>query len=254
MKAIVRKVSSSFEKALAKYFGSGPNDVNEAIRQHEAYVNKLVEFGVSVKVIDSHSDYPDCCFVEDHVIVAGDSALLTNAGHDSRLGERKEVEETLSDDLNLEYMAEEARMDGGDVLRFGGNFLVGHSKRTNRQGIEELRNFLQKRNYGLHVVEVPPESLHLISVCTSPVHGKLLAPEGWFSETDFPADSEIIWVPNEEAYAANVLPFGNKVMMAKGYQSTFKILQSLDLEVHEMEMSQFREADGSLTCLSVLYD
>ena len=254
MKAIVRKVSSSFEKALAKYFGSGPTDLNEAIRQHDAYVNKLVEFGVSVKVIDSHSDYPDCCFVEDHAIVAGDSALLTNAGHDSRLGERKEVEETLSDDLNLEYMTEGARMDGGDVLRFGDNFLVGYSKRTNLQGIEELGNFLQKRNYGLYVVEVPPESLHLISICTSPVPGKLLAPEGWFNESDFPAGTEIIWVPNEEAYAANVLPFDNKVMMAKGYQSTFKILQSLDLEVHEMEMSQFREADGSLTCLSVLYD
>jgi len=254
MKAIVRKVPSSFEKALAKYFGSGPTNLNEAIRQHEAYVNKLVEFGVSVKVIDSHSDYPDCCFVEDHAIVAGDSALLTNAGHDSRLGERKEVEETLNDDLNLEYMTEGARMDGGDVLRFGDKFLVGHSKRTNHQGIEDLGKFLKKRNYGLHVVEVPPESLHLISVCTSPVPGKLLAPKGWFNESDFPIDSEIIWVPNEEAYAANVLPFGNKVMMAKGYQFTLNILRNLNLEVHEMEMSQFREADGSLTCLSVLYD
>ena len=254
MKAIVRKVSSSFEKALAKYFGSGPTDLNEAISQHEAYVNKLVEFGVSVKVIDSHSEYPDCCFVEDHAIVAGDSALLTNAGHDSRLGERKEIEEALNEDLNLEYMSKGARMDGGDVLRFGNKFLVGHSKRTNSQGIEDLDKFLQKRNYRLHVVEVPPESLHLISVCTSPVHGKLLAPEGWFSESDFPTDSEIIWVPKEEAYAANVLPFGNKIMMAKGYQFTHNILQNLNLEVHEMEMSQFREADGSLTCLSVLYD
>ena len=146
MRAIVRQVSSSFEKALAKYFGSGPTDLNEAIRQHEAYVSKLVEFGVSVKVIDSHSDFPDCCFVEDHAIVAGDSALLTNAGHDSRLGERKEVEETLNEDLNLEYMTKGARMDGGDVLRFGDNFLVGHSKRTNRQGIDDLGKFLEKRN------------------------------------------------------------------------------------------------------------
>ncbi|OIR23638.1 MAG: hypothetical protein BEU00_00145 [Marine Group III euryarchaeote CG-Epi3] len=254
MKAIVRKVSSSFEKALAKYFGSGPTDLNEAIRQHDAYVNKLVEFGLSVKVIDSHSKYPDCCFVEDHAIVAGNSALLTNAGHDSRLGERKEIEETLNDDLNLEYMSEGARMDGGDVLRFGDTFLVGHSKRTNRKGIEDLEEFLKKRGYGLHVIEVPSESLHLISVCTSPISGKLLAPFGWFKESEFPSDSEILWVPQNEAYAANILPFGNKVMMAKGYPSTFKILQDLNLEIHEMEMSQFREADGSLTCLSVLYD
>ena len=95
MRAIVRKVSSSFENALAKFFGSGPTDLSEALAQHEAYVSKLTDFGVSVRVIPSHSDYPDCCFVEDHAIVAGDSALLTNAGHDSRLGERKEIEDTL---------------------------------------------------------------------------------------------------------------------------------------------------------------
>ena len=254
MKAIVRKVSSSFEKALAKYFGSGPTNLNESVKQHEAYVNKLVEFGVSVREIDSHPDYPDCCFVEDHAIVVGDSVLMTNAGHDSRLGERKEVESALNEDLNLEYMAEGARMDGGDVLRFGDMFLVGHSKRTNRKGIQDLERFLSERNYELHVVKVPPESLHLISICTSPVPGKLLAPEGWFRESDFPSEAEILWVPNEEAYAANVLPFGNKVMMAKGYQSTLEILKNLNLEVHEMEMSQFREADGSLTCLSLLYD
>ena len=124
MKAIVRKVSSSFENALAHYFGSGPTDLNAAINQHTAYVKKLVEFGVSVKEISSHSEYPDCCFVEDHAIVAGDSALLTNAGHDTRLGEREGVEEVLKNDLNLEYMSEGARMDGGDVLRFGNMFLV----------------------------------------------------------------------------------------------------------------------------------
>ena len=254
MRAIVRKVSSSFEKALAKYFGSGPTNLNESVKQHEAYVNKLVEFGVSVREIDSHPDYPDCCFVEDHAIVAGDSAMLTNAGHDSRLGERKEVEDALNVDLNLEYMSEGARMDGGDVLKFGNTFLVGHSKRTNQKGIGDLERFLSDRNYGLHVVEVPPESLHLISICTSPAPGKLLAPEGWFRESDFPSEADIIWVPKEEAYAANVLPFGNRVMMAKGYQFTLEILKNLNLEVHEMEMSQFREADGSLTCLSVLYD
>ena len=254
MRAIVRKVSPSFEKALAKFFGSGPTNLTEAIDQHDAYVKKLIDFGVSVREIAAHSDYPDCCFVEDHAIVAGDSALLTNAGHDSRLGEREEVESALNIDLNLEYMTEGARMDGGDVLRFGDLFLVGHSKRTNRKGIQDLEKFLSDRNYGLHVIEVPPESLHLISICSSPAPGKLLAPEGWFRESDFPSGAEIIWIPKEEAYAANVLPFGNRLMMAKGYKTTYNILQNLNLEIHEMEMTQFKEADGSLTCLSVLYD
>ena len=53
MRAIVRKVSSSFENALAKYFGSGPTNLDEALDQHDAYINKLFEFGGSVKEISS---------------------------------------------------------------------------------------------------------------------------------------------------------------------------------------------------------
>ena len=85
MRAIVRGVSESFEKALASYFGNGPTNLDEARLQHFAYVSKLKEFGLSVKEIESHPDYPDCCFVEDHAVIAGDSALITNAGHDLSL-------------------------------------------------------------------------------------------------------------------------------------------------------------------------
>ena len=84
--------------------------------------------------------------------------------------------------------------------------------------------------------------------------GVLLAPEGWFTLSDFPADSEIIWVPSEEAYGANVLPFGKNVIVAKGYGTISKKLQERGLILHPIDMSQFRAADGSLTCLSLLYE
>ena len=99
MRAIVRGVSDSFENALASYFGNGPTSLDEARLQHVAYVSKLKEFGLSVKEIESHTDYPDCCFVEDHAVVVGDSALITNAGHDTRLGEKAAVQTALSEDL-----------------------------------------------------------------------------------------------------------------------------------------------------------
>ena len=254
MRAIVRGVSDSYDKALASFFGSGPTDLEEAKQQHLAYVSKLRELGLSVKKIDSHPDYPDCCFVEDHAIVAGDSALITNAGHDSRLGEKEAVIEALEGDLNLEYMASGGRMDGGDVLQFGNKFLVGHSSRTNREGIQNLKEFVVFRGFDLHVIEVPKNSLHLISVCTSPLPGALLVPEGWFKLSDFPQGIEILSVPSEEAYGANVISFGKDVMVSKGYEKTSEILLGKGLNLHHMEMSQFRAGDGSLTCLSVIYE
>jgi N-dimethylarginine dimethylaminohydrolase len=145
-------------------------------------------------------------------------------------------------------------MDGGDVLQFGNKFLVGHSSRTNKKAIECLRIFAESRGFDLHVIEVPKQSLHLISICTSPMPGVLLAPEGWFSQSDFPDDSEILWVPSKEAYGANILPFGDNVMIAEGYTHITGILEEKGLILHQMQMSQFKAADGSLTCLSLLYE
>jgi len=254
MRAIVRGVSDSFEKALASYFGTGPTNVDEAKVQHSAYISKLEELGLSVNFLNSDSNYPDCCFVEDHAVIAGNSALITNAGHDSRLGEKAVVQEALEKELELEFMPSEARMDGGDVLQFGNKFLVGHSSRTNKKGIESLKKFVTSRGFSLHVVKVPKESLHLISICTSPMPGVLLAPEGWFDSSDFPDNSEIIWVPTREAYGANVLPFGKNVIIAEGYATVREKLEEKGLILHSLDMSQFRAADGSLTCLSLLYE
>ncbi len=253
MKAIVRGVPSSYKNALAKYFGTGPTSLAEARLQHSAYVTKLRELGVEVKEIEAHEGHPDCCFVEDHAVVASDSALITKVGHDSRLGESDAVQKALGEDLNLVFMDSEGRMDGGDVLQFGNQFLVGSSKRTNQAGIQCLKEFVESRGFKLHVIQVPSNSLHLISICTSPSPGVLLAPEGWFQKSDFPSDSEILWVPSDEAYAANVIPFGSEVMVAAGYPQTSRLLEDQGLNLHTMDMSQFRAADGSLTCLSVLY-
>ena len=253
MRAIVRGIPSSYEKGLAKYFGTGPTDIEEARSQHKSYVAKLRELGITVKEIEPHDSYPDCCFVEDHAVVAGDSALITNVGHDSRLGEKVAVQEALEEDLNLVLMESEARMDGGDVLQFGKQFLVGNSTRTNEAGIQCLKDFVEARGFTMQVIQVPSISLHLISICTSPIPGVILAPEGWLTQSDFPSDAEILWIPDKEAYAANVLPFGKDVMVAAGYPHTSRLLEERGLTLHYMEMSQFRAADGSLTCLSVLY-
>ncbi|MEE3242317.1 MAG: arginine deiminase-related protein [Candidatus Thermoplasmatota archaeon] len=253
MRAIVRGVPSSYGTALAKYFGTGPTDIEEARNQHSSYVSKLKEFGVSIKEIETDNDYPDCCFVEDHAVVAGDSALITNVGHDSRLGEKEAVRNALKADMTIVSMDSDARMDGGDVLQFGDQFLVGLSNRTNEAGIRCLKDFVEDRGFSIHVVQVPSNSLHLISICTSPIPGVLLAPEGWFTSSDFPTDAEILWIPGEEAYAANVIPFEKDIMVATGYPRTCQLLEERGLILHSMEMSQFKAADGSLTCLSVLY-
>jgi dimethylargininase len=107
--------------------------------------------------------------------------------------------------------------------------------------------------YKVHEINIPENALHLISICSSPADGMLLAPEGYLSPSDFPSDAELLWVPEEEVYAANVIGFGNDILCAAGYPKTHKILEDKGFTLHPIDMSQMRSADGSLTCLSVFY-
>ena len=252
-RALVRGIADTFLDAASVYFGDGPTNLEEAKSQHAQYVASLRKFGVEITEIPADNDYPDCCFVEDQVVVANNKGLLTVSGRDLRRGERGAVENALKDHLELSKMSLPAQMDGGDVIEFGDTFLVGISSRTNREGAQALREMAAPMGIKVHEISIPSNALHLISICSSPADGMLLAPEGYLKAADFPEDAELLWVPEEEVYAANVIGFGNDILCAAGYPKTHKLLEDKGFNLHPIDMSQIRSADGSLTCLSVFY-
>jgi dimethylargininase len=61
-------------------------------------------------------------------------------------------------------------------------------------------------------------------------------------------------MPNEEAYGCNTIGLPNgQVLVADGYPAVLEAIKSLGLEPVVLDMSQIREADGSLTCCSLFY-
>ena len=65
---------------------------------------------------------------------------------------------------------------------------------------------------------------------------------------------ELVWVPNEESYAANVIGFeSGGVMVSAGYPETKQDLERVGFETRIVEMAHIRAADGSLTCCSIFY-
>lgn len=252
-RAIVRGVADTFDQAVAGYFGTGPSDVDEAKRQHDTYVASLRKFGVKVKELPTDNDYPDCCFVEDQVVVCDGKGLLTISGHDTRKGEQDVVKAGLESELELSRMTPPARMDGGDVIKFGDKYLVGISTRTNKEAAQQLRDFVTPMGYTVHEIPIPSNALHLKSIASSPAPGLILAPRVYFDENSFPEDAEVIWVPEEEVYGANTIGFDNDILVADGYPHAHKALTDRGFNIHPIEMSQIRAGDGSLTCLSVFY-
>ena len=259
-RALVRSIPSSYTKALARFFGAGPTDVELARRQQQHYVDTLEANGVRVHRLDADENHPDCMFVEDQAVVVDGHMLLPVPGHPSRIAEQPPIAEFLMEALEGVQtctMGGEARMDGGDVIRLGDLFFVGRSSRTNDLGITSLRSLLDFFGYELRVIDIPEHALHLTSISSTPTDTMILVPEGFLKPEDFgtlPDGCELVWIPGEEAYGCNTIGLPNgKVMIAEGYPSVKTALEERGLEIIEIDMSEIRAADGSLTCCSIFY-
>ena len=259
-RALVRDVPASFTNALARYFGTGPTDVELARQQQRAYIKALEDNGVSVHRLPADENHPDCMFVEDQAVVVDGHMLLPTPGHPSRVAEQPPIAEFLMaalEGVQTCTMGGEARMDGGDIIRLGDLFFVGRSSRTNDLGITSLRSLLDFFGHELRVIDIPEHALHLTSMSSTPTDDLILAPEGYLTPEDFgdlPEGCEILWMPGEEVYGCNTIGLPNgKVLMAEGYPAVKAALQARGLDLIEVDMSEIRAADGSLTCCSIFY-
>jgi dimethylargininase len=259
-RALVRSVPDSYTEALARYFGTGPTDVDLARKQHEDYCELLRQEGVEVTVLDADHNHPDCMFVEDQAVVVDGHILLPTPGHPSRVAEQPPIANFLMESLEgiqTCTMGGEARMDGGDIIRLGNLFFVGRSSRTNDLGIAALRSLLDFFDYELRIIDIPGHALHLTSISSTPTDQLIMVPEDYLPKDAFgelPDGCEVVWMPAEEAYGCNTIGLpGNKVMIAEGYPVVEAELINRGLEVIKIDMSEIRAADGSLTCCSIFY-
>jgi len=252
---MVRQISPNFTKALASYFGSGPTDLEASIKTHRKYVDALRENGLGVTILPSLAEHPDCCFVEDAAVIIGDAVVICNLGHPSRQGEAASVAEALSQHLETIVMPKRAKLDGGDVVFYDGYFLIGSSTRTNAAGVEFIENVCHDRGFKTFVFDIPSTTLHLSTICSSPAPGIIVTAEGHLRPEQFDGiTAEIIWVPNEESYAANTIGFENGcVIISDGYPRTADLLTQHGFSVTTIDMEHIRCADGSLTCLRLFF-
>jgi len=251
MRALVRDVSPNFANAVCAEPPDPPIDLELAKVQHREYQLELLTCGLELRMLGP-SDDPDCCFVEDTAVVADGVALITRPGAPSRQGEPARVAESLQRDLELVRMEAPATLDGGDVMRVGRTIFVGRSARTNEAGIARLAEVFEPRGYHVVPVAMPGGVLHLKSVCAPLGDDRITLADGSIPREAF-GDVHVLRVPAEETYAANCLAVGDGVLCAKGYPRARDALAAAGFATIELDTSEFRKADGALTCLSILF-
>lgn len=230
----------------------GKPDTDLTFRQYDAYLEALRGCGLTVTVLPANPVHPDGHYVEDPAVLYQSLAFIGRSPTPSRAIETDDIINHLADFDVVRIEGDEATLEGGDVLFCANGVLIGLSKRTNRAGAKQLKHAIQSISPNLPVDFVPLSGvLHLKTGMTELAPGIFLKnPE---METDFVFDAQVITLPAEEGYAANVLPINDSILIATGYPTVMKLAHEHYEKVCELDMSEFKKMDGSLTCLSLRY-
>ena len=107
-------------------------------------------------------------------------------------------------------------------------------------------------HYGYQVRSVPVRGcLHLKTACTALPDGRLLVNPAWIDSAAL-ADYELVAIPDEEPWAANVAVVRSSVLLNSAYARTADLIRSLGFDVRPIDLSEFAKAEAGVTCLSLL--
>ncbi len=249
--ALLRDVSPAIARCELTYVARQPIDLEQAAAQHRQYADLLRSLGLEVVSLPADPAYPDSCFVEDAAVVLDEVAVITRPGAESRRGETRAVAEALAAHRPLATIQPPATLEGGDVLVVGRKVFVGMSERTSEAGVAALRAIVSPKGYEVAPVRVTG-CLHLKSAITALDERTLLANPEWVDLEAF-RGYEIVPVPTEEPFAANVVSVRGWIVLHSGFTLTRALLEKRGSAVKPVCVSEFLKAEAGVTCKSLLF-
>jgi dimethylargininase len=250
--AITRAVPESLARCELTHVARTAIDVARARAQHAAYERALAALGCEVVRLPELPAHADSVFVEDCAVVLDELAIATRPGAASRRGEVESVAGALARHREVATLAGDATLDGGDVLALGRTLFVGLSRRTNAEGVRQLRALVASHGYQVEAVALAG-ALHLKTAVTRAAERSLVVNPRWIDAARF-ASWERIEVDPSEPFAANVLRVRGTTLCAAAFPRTNELLGRRGVAVTEVDVSELAKAEGGLTCCTLLVE
>ena len=245
---------------------SKPN-LEEALDEYEAFVDILTNDDVKIHFLSVTKQLGlDAIYCRDASIATDHGMIICRMGKEARRGEpavHKWYYHT-HDIPILGEIKEPGTLEGGDVTWVDTQTLaVGHSYRTNKAGIEQLKGLLQPHNIQVIVVDLPhykgPDDVfHLMSVF-SPVDKDLavvyspLLPIGFRNEL-LDRGYDLVEVSDKEfdSMGCNVLALAPRhCLLVSGNPDTVKKLEDKGCKVVTYKGAEISvKGGGGPTCLT----
>lgn len=250
--ALMGGVSRTINNCELTYRQREKIDYHKACEQLEEYKHVLSRLNVELIELGSIDTYPDCCFVQDTAVVLDEICVIASMGAPSRAGETKAVEQLISEYRPIRRILAPATLDGGDVVQVGNRLFVGLSKRTNARGIAQLKDLVEPFGYAVTPVNITG-GLHLTTGCGVVNDETVILNPRWLDATAFKGLRQL-YVHEEEPWAANTIRIRTTVCVEAHSPKTIDQIQPYVGNVEILDISEFRKAEGSLSCLSLIFN
>ncbi|HEX6362300.1 MAG TPA: N(G),N(G)-dimethylarginine dimethylaminohydrolase, partial [Albitalea sp.] len=176
--ALTRPPTPAIARCELTYLERRPIDPAEAAAEHRALERALAGLGCRVLRLPPLPDLPDAAFVEDVAVVLDEVAVVTRPGAASRRPETEGLDAVLAPFRPVRSIRPPGTLDGGDVLRTGRMLRVGRSRRTNADGIAQLRDAVRVFGYRVEPVNMRG-CLHLRTAACALEDDTLLVNPAW---------------------------------------------------------------------------
>ncbi len=224
-------------------------DVERAREQHAALASVLRELGCRVQVLPPLEGHADAPFLEDTALLLDRMAVIARPGAASRVGEVASIEAVLGEEFELAYLPEEARLEGGDVMRVGDTLFVGQSSRTNHPGLKALAHLIWRDGLIVKAVEVDA-CLHMQTAVCDLGEARVLVNPRWVESRRL-RQLDRIEVDPREPFGANVLRVGRTIVASAAAPYTNDKLAKAGYELRVVELDEFHKAEAGVTCLTL---
>ena len=250
--AIVRTPGRSIVGGLSDSKTLGLPNYDQAIIQHQSYIDVLTKCGLDVLVLEPCEEYPDSTFVEDVALITPNCVIITRPGAPSRRGEVDKIEFVLKQKFkNIESIEAPGTIEGGDIMMVGDHYYIGLSERTNLEGAKQIIQILTK--YGMSGSTISLKKVLHLKTGLSYLEENNLVVCGEFVNDSSLGRYNPIEIPEKENYAANCIWVNESVIIPLGYPTTKQRIKNACYPVIETEVTEFQKLDGGLSCLSLRY-
>mgnify|MGYP000194564502 CR=1 FL=1 len=222
-----------------------------ARKQHQDLVKALKRSRCQVIEISELKNHPNSVFVRDTALITPRGFIQLRMGLPTRRGEERWMAKFLKS-LGLPragLIRAPATVEGGDIILAWPVAFIGHSKRTNKEGVDQITHLLARQGYEVRIITLPSGHLHLGGAMSLVDKRTVICIENTIPP-EFFEDFKVIYVPDSSPTSGNVICLGRKkVIVAKDNQVAIRALGRAGFSVLELDLSEFVKGSGGPTCL-----